>query len=312
MSEQIILVLQDIGVDRIEFKKMVKKANLDYEVIWEEKNINQADDVSGIVTVKHKVDKDLLNRYSNIKFVACSFTGFDQVDLNLCRERNIAVFNVPAYSTNSVAELTISLAISLLRQIPEVMPVARSGDWSALTAGIELFGKTIGIVGTGEIGLRVAELFNAFGCKLIAWSKTKRQEFVDLDGKYLDTLEELCQQADVITVHVPLNEQTKNLINKKHFELMKPLAYLVNTARGPIVNQVDLTQALNEKQIAGAAIDVYDQEPLPKDDLLTKASNSLLTPHIAYKTKEALQRKAQITVDGIRAFVDGKRLNRID
>ncbi|MBE9468595.1 MAG: hydroxyacid dehydrogenase [Bacteroidetes bacterium] len=307
-----LLILQDLGVTKQNFEELSLKINLPFEFINDKcSDILSPEMLEGIITVKEKVDAKLLNNFPNIKFVAVAFTGYDCVDLDLCREKNIAVFNVPAYSTNSVAELAIGLTISLLREIPATNNIIRSGKWN-YRAGTELSGKSIGIVGTGAIGIRVAEIFSVLGCDIYGWSRTEQKEFTNLGGKYIPDLETLCSKVDILSIHVPLTSATKNLINKKHFELMKPTAFLINTARGPIVNQNDLTIALQNKTISGAAIDVYDNEPVAPDDMLLKTTNSILTPHIAYKTNEALKRRIEITFNNIKNFLKGNNENRVD
>lgn len=307
-----VIVLQDLGVSKEYFLELASAAGLPYEFIWDDwQHGKTSENVEGILTIRVKANKQLLDHFPNLKFIAVPFTGYDHVDLDLCRERNIAVFNVPAYSTDSVAELTIGLIISLLREIPRGDTIVRSDGWDLGPTGSELKGKCVGIIGTGAIGLRVAELFKAFGCPLLGWSHTKRDEFQKLGGKYVATLEELCATADIISVHVPLNKDTVGLLDEKQFAVMKPTAYVINTSRGPIINQKVLTKALETKQIAGAAVDVYEVEPVPADDPLLKTTNSVLTPHIAYKTNEALKRRAQVTVENIKGFIEGKEQNKV-
>ena len=187
----------------------------------------------------------------------------------------------------------------------------RDGGWDMGGPGTELAGKKVGVIGTGAIGLRVAELFKACRCELIGWSKTLRDEFKALGGEYRP-LEELFSTADVITVHVPLTGQTRWLIGRSLLERMKPTAILVNAARGPIVDQGALAELLGEGRIGGAAIDVFDPEPLPAEHPLRSAPNTVLMPHQAYRTGEALARRARVAMGNIKVFLDGERENRVE
>jgi D-3-phosphoglycerate dehydrogenase len=208
-----------------------------------------------------------------------------------------------------VAELTIALMICLLRDIPRGDRTVRAGGWKLERWGTEMAGKTVGIVGTGAIGLRVAELCGAFKCKLIGWSRTKRQAFTDLGGQYLPR-SQVFSQADVVSIHLALNKDTQGIVGTEELGVMKPGACLVNTARGRVVDKTALIIALKEGRIR-AALDVFDQEPLPQDDPLLQVDHALLTPHLAFRTNEALHRRAAVTVQNIRAFLDGSDTNRI-
>ena len=219
-------------------------------------------------------------------------------------------FNVPAYSTSSVAELAIGLAISLLREIPKAANIVQAGKWD-LKPGFELSGKKIGILGTGEIGITAAKYFNTFGCEVIGWSRSQREEFKKY-GTYTNDLIELFSSADIISIHLPLNDKTKGIVGEKELSTMKSTSYIINAARGPIIDKNALYTILKEQKIAGAAIDVFDQEPLEKNSPFLQLSNVILTPHIAYKTVEALHRRAQITIDNIVHFIKGKSINKVN
>lgn len=306
-----ILILQDLGIDVKDFESNLIQNKLPHQSVWGIKSAQLIpEEVAVIITIKEKVDETLLRQFPNTQLIAVAFTGYDVVDINYCSQNHISVCNVPSYATDAVAELTIGLAISLLREIPKTNQLIRNGGWN-YKVGQELKGKTIGIVGTGTIGLKVAELFKVFGCKLLGWSRTKNPEFLKLGGIYLDDINKLCKKVDILTIHTPLNESTKHLIDVTQLQLMQPSSFLINTARGPIVNQEALTKALNDQIIAGAAIDVFDVEPVPQDLALLKTTNSIITPHIAYKTQDALQRRAMITVENIKHFINGNPINKI-
>lgn len=307
-----ILIIQDLGIEKIIvenlFSTLIPSAQIIYGL--DDQNMNSKK-VHIIITIKEKIDESLLKQFPNTQLIAVAFTGYDAVDVAFCTQNNISVCNVPSYATDAVAELTIGLAISLLRDIPKTNQLLLNGGWN-YKAGQELKGKTVGIVGTGAIGIRVAELFKAFGCKIVAWSRSKNSNFEKLGGIYVDNLNKLCSSVDILTLHIPFNEATKNLINTEQLNLMKPTAFLINTARGPVVNEKALTKALNDKTIAGAAIDVFDIEPISTNNHLKSTENSILTPHIAYKTEEALLRRASITVDNIKNFLEENTINKVN
>lgn len=310
---QQILVLEDLGIPKTDFESLAKKANLPFDIAWGKEDVKAAENVVGIVTIKaaRKIDKEWLDQYPNIQFVAVAFTGYDRVNIEDCRQKNIAVFNVPTYSTDAVAELTIGLAISLFREIPSANHLVHSGKWDLTKPGGELSGKTIGILGTGTIGTRVASLFKAFNCNIVGWSRTEREEFKTL-GNYISDLIEFFSSADIISVHLPLNEETTGIVGEEELSAMQETAYLINTARGPIVDENALIEALKNDKIAGVGIDVFDQEPLDSNNQLLGLQNAILTPHIAYKTAEALKRRSEVTINNIFDFTQNKNTNRVD
>jgi lactate dehydrogenase-like 2-hydroxyacid dehydrogenase len=305
-----VLILQDLGIPHKDFSELISKYILPYAFINKIQSINDSESIEGIITIKTKVTEELLKELPNIKFIAVAFTGFDCVDLEAAKKRKIAVFNVPTYATDCTAELAVGLAISLVREIPKSDQITKTGGWE-LKPGFEFSGKNIGIIGTGKIGVRAAEIFKAFHCNIIGWSKSENEDFTKLGGEYREKLEDLFSEADIISIHLPLNDSTNGLINMSLLSQMKKTAYLINVARGPVVNTEDLAQILNEERISGAGIDVYDQEPILPDNPLLKSPNTILTPHIAYKTVESLLRRADITFQNIRNFVDGRPSNLI-
>ena len=218
---------------------------------------------------------------------------------------------MPKYSTNSVVELAIGLTIAVLREITYGNEIIRNNKWS-YKPGIELYGKTVGIMGTGEIGIATAKIFKAFGCEVTGWSRSENEAFKMLGGKYITDKQEFFANADIVSVHLPLNNNTKGIIAKKELATMKETAILINTARGPVVNEADLIAALEQKEIAGAGLDVFEREPIDSNNRLLKMDNVVLTPHVAYKTEEALSRRMEITVKNIADFGDGKKDNRVD
>lgn len=310
MSQQKqILLIEELGTPKAQFEKNVKQSKLNYEIIWEESAATK-ERVEVLVMVKRKLDKDYLQQFPNLKMIAVAFTGYDAVDIDYCHQQGIAIYNVPSYSTNSVVELAIGLTIAVLRDIGIGNTLIRNQGW-ALKPGIELHGKTVGILGTGEIGIATAKVFKALGCKLIGWSRSENEAFKALGGEYISDKQALFAAADIVSVHLPLNKHTEGIVGKEELTAMKQTAILINTARGPIVNEADLINALDQKEIAGAGIDVYAQEPINHDNKLLQFNNVVLTPHVAFKTEEALIRRMEITVKNITDFNKGAKDNRV-
>ena len=309
MSNQ-ILIIDDLLTSKDDFEKNVEKLNLDYEIVWDKRECAPVK-VEVIVTVLKKMNKEYLQQFSNLKMIAVAFTGYDSVDMEYCKEHGIAVYNVPKYSTTSVVELTIGLTIAVLREITYGNDIIRNEKWS-FKPGVELSGKTVGIMGTGEIGVEAAKIFKAFGCELIGWSRSESDAFKAIGGRYISDKQTFLATSDVVSIHLPLNKQTTGLITEKELSAMKKTAILVNTARGAVVKEADLTEALEQKKIAGAGLDVFEQEPINKDNKLLKLDNVVLTPHVAYKTKEALNRRMEVAVQNISDFLQSIDTNRVD
>ena len=244
-----------------------------------------------------------------LRLLNVAFTGIDHVGLDACRRHGITVCNAANYSNQTVAELVIGMTISLLRRLPECGAAVRSGGTSAGLCGREIAGRTVGIVGTGRIGTMVARLFQAFGARVIASSRTHREEVEALGVDYLP-LEALMAQSDIVTIHTPNTPATRGLISREMLALMKPTALLINCARGPIVDSAALAEALNEGRLAGAGVDVFNQEqPIPDSEPLLHARNALLTPHIAFASRESMLRRARIVFHNIEAYLASKPEN---
>ena len=311
MSQQKqILIIDDLLTSKQDFENSAKKSNLDYDIIWDEKSATPAK-VEVIVTVLKKLGKEYLQQFTNLKMIAVAFTGYDSVDMEYCQEQGIAVYNVPKYSTNSVVELTIGLTIAVLREITYGNNIIRNDKWS-FKPGIELFGKTVGIMGTGEIGVATAKIFKAFGCEVVGWSRSENEAFMELGGRYIVDKQTFFATADIVSIHLPLNKDTKGIIGKEELSAMKPTAIIINTARGAIINESDLIAVLEQKQIAGAGLDVFEKEPIDSNNSLLQLENVVLTPHVAYRTEEALNRRMNVTVKNIENFVADKKDNRVD
>lgn len=244
---------------------------------------------------------EVLEACPNLRMLSVAFTGLDHVDLAFCEERGIEVTNCSGYSTEAVAEEVFGLALSLYRHLGEGDRRTRAGlDKSGLVFR-ELRGKVLGVVGNGAIAQRVMELGRAFGMRLMCWARTKRP----IDGVTYLSLDELCRQSDVLTLHVPAVPATRHLIGAEQLALMKRDAILINTARGPVVDTDALVEALEGGAIAGAGLDVFDSEP-PLDPSLPilQAPHTVLEPHIGFATQEALDARARLAIQHVQEFVD--------
>ena len=247
---------------------------------------------------------EVVESSDSLKMLAVAFTGIDHVGLDACRKKGVMVCNCAGYSDVCVAEQVIGMTISLLRFFPAGDQAVRTQGTSAGLTGSEIYGKTVGIIGCGKIGFMTAKLFQTFGARVVAYARHER-EGVKAAGISYVSLEELLAESDIISLHTPNNASTRGMIGKEQISLMKPSAVFINCARGPIVDNAALAEALNQDKIAGAAIDVYDMEPpIPEDYPLLHAKNALLTPHVAFLTKEAMARRAEIEFANVKAYFD--------
>jgi len=238
-----------------------------------------------------------------------AFTGYNHIDLDKCKERGIKVSNAAGYSTNSVAEITFGLIISLLRSMGPAEAAVREGSTKAGFTQLDLKGKTLGVLGTGSIGGAVAEIGLAFGCKVIAYNRSEKPALISKGVEY-KPLDEVLKESDIVTLHTPLTDDTKHLINKEKLALMKPSAYLINTAVGPVVDNDALAEALHNGTIAGAGLDRVDMEPpVPADYPILSAPNVVILPHVGYATDEAMVRRAEITFTNIVKWEKGEQDN---
>ncbi len=271
--------------------------------------IARIEDADVVIMANQPLPEEAVAACKKLKLLSVAFTGVDHVDLAACKAKDILVCNAAGYSTNAVAELTFGLAISVIRNIVPCDARCRNCGTKDGLVGFELYGKTFGVVGTGAIGSRVAMLAKAFGCRVIASSCTEKQELKDAGVEYVP-LTTLLQTADFISLHVPLTEATKNLIDAKAVAMMKPGAVLLNTSRGPVVDSAAVAAALNEGRLAGAGIDVFENEPpIAAEHPLCGAKNAVLTPHVAFASREALEKRAEIVFANISCWLDGNPQN---
>lgn len=268
-------------------------------------------DADVVIIANQPLPGGVITACDRLKLLSVAFTGVDHVDLAACKAKNILVCNAAGYSTNAVAELTFGLAISVIRNIVPCDARCRSCGTKDGLVGFELYGKTFGVVGTGAIGSRVAQIAKAFGCRVIASSRTEKQELKDAGVEYV-SLATLLQSADFVSLHVPLTEQTRNLIDAQAVAMMKPGAVLLNTSRGPVIDSEAVAAALNDGRLGGAGIDVFENEPpIATEHPLCGAKNTVLTPHVAFASREALEKRAEIVFANIKCWLEGKPQNII-
>lgn len=244
-----------------------------------------------VIRSRSRVTRDVLAKSGRLRVIGRAGVGVDNVDVPAATERGIIVMNTPEGNTLSTAEHTISMLVSLARNIPQADRTMKDGQWAkSKFTGTELHGKTLGVIGLGKIGREVAVRMKAFGMNLLGYDPFVTPAAAEKLGVQMAEVDDICRRADIITVHTPITPETKGLINTKRIEMMKPTVLLVNCARGGIIDENDLLDALQKKRIAGAALDVFSEEPLPKDHAFRKLDNVVLTPHLAASTTEAQEK----------------------
>lgn len=274
----------------------------------EEEKIKRAQDADILIIANSPLSAKVINAAKHLKMISVAFTGVDHVDMEACKAKNVCVCNAQGYATDATAELAVALMLVSLRSILKCNEEVRKGG-SLKGRHNTLKGKTVGIIGTGAIGQRVAELTKAFGCRLIGYDVVQNPAALALGMEYT-TLEELFAESDIVTLHAPLLESTKCIVNRERLALMKNTAFLINCARGPLVDSEALAQALNTGKIAGAAADVYETEPpIAADHPLMNAQNIVTTPHVGFFTEESLAQRVDIVCGNIEAWLDGHPVN---
>lgn len=312
-----IVIMESLGISKEEldaFKEPFEKEGHSFEVFEKSTDkdvlIKEAKDADAMIIANMPMPDEVIRECKSLKFIDVAFTGVDHVGLDAAKENDIKVSNASGYSNEAVSELVIGMAISIARNLRMVEDRCREGKGKDGLVGFELKGKTVGIVGLGKIGSRTAELFNAFGCRVLATSRTVHPNVPRYVAQV--SLEELLKESDIVVLHCPANESTKGLINKDRLAVMKKSAVLINAARGAVVVTRDLADALNNGDIAAAGIDVFDKEPpLDLSEPLLNAKNCLVTPHVAFATKQSMTLRAEIVFDNLRAFFKGEQKNVI-
>ena len=261
-----------------------------------------------VVLSNMKFGRDIIEKCPELKMICVAFTGVDLVDIEYCKEKNIRVCNCAGYSTVAVADLVFGFVIDLARNVFPCNEVVRKGGTKQGLVGFELEGKKFGVIGAGAIGQRVLKIAQAFGCETYAYNRSPKE----IPGVQFVTMEDLLKTCDIISIHVPQTKETIGLIGEEQFDMMKDTALFINTARGPIVDSEALAKALNEGQIAGAAVDVFEVEPpVAADHVLFGAKNLIATPHVAFASQQALEKRAVIVAENIKSWIDGNMQNVI-
>ncbi|HEY9342315.1 MAG TPA: D-2-hydroxyacid dehydrogenase [Hanamia sp.] len=271
-------------------------------------------DANVVLTNKALLPADIIDNAANLKYIGVMATGYNVVDIVAAHKQNIVVTNIPAYSTQSVAQLTLALILELANHVAIYAKSVRNGDWNQskdfsyqIRAIMELQHKTLGIIGLGKIGQAVAKMALAFGMQVIASHKHPERD--KMEGVRFVNEETCFREGDIVSLHCPLNEQNKHFVNRRLLEIMKPSAFLINTSRGALINEQDLASALNTGRIAGAGLDVLSSEPPSENNPLLHAKNCLITPHIGWSTYEARHRLMLEVVKNLIAFQNGSPVN---
>jgi len=288
-----------------------------YDRTYPAEKIERVKDAEIILTNKVPFSAADFDQLPNLKYIGVLATGYNIIDTEAAKAHGVVVTNIPAYSTNSVAQMVFAHLLNITNSVQHYTDEARAGLWSSNpdfsyqnTQLIELHRKKIGIVGLGNTGRAVARMAIGFGMEVYAF--TSKSHFQLPPEIHKMDLDELFRECDIISLHCPLTPTTKNLVNAERLKTMKPTAILINTSRGPVVNEQDLADALNNGTIYAAGMDVLSVEPAAADNPLLKARNCFITPHIAWATKEARIRLMQITIDNIKAFQAGAPINVVN
>ena len=283
-----------------------------------DKIIERAAGAEIVYTNKTPLNRDVLNQLPALKFIGVLATGYNVIDTEAAKEKGIIVTNIPGYGTDSVAQMVFALLLELCHHVQYHSDSVMQGKWSQSTDFcywnyplIELAGKTMGIIGFGRIGGKVADIASAFGMNIIGNDNFKTDQSHRKNFRW-EEVNQLLEESDVVSIHCPLFPETKGLINKESLKKMKNSAFLLNTSRGPIIVEDDLAEALNNDWIAGAGLDVLSVEPPSKDNPLLYAKNCIITPHIAWATKEARTRLMDIAVNNLLAFINRKPVNVVN
>lgn len=313
MSERVVVVnASKMNYDHaLDFSVLSSDVQV-YDDSTNEELIERIQGARVVVTKELPVGADLLSQFPDtVKLIVEAGTGYNNIDLNAAKERGITVCNIPAYSTERVAHTVIMMILNFASTMQKQIGMLAKGDRSNFTKYLqvshtEVNGKTLGVVGAGHIGMEVIKVAKALGMNILIYTRTPK---ADGDGIRYVSLDELLENSDYITLHCPLNDQTKYMINKETIAKMKPNAVIVNTGRGPLINEADLCEVLAAKRIAGAGLDVQEVEPPAEDSPLYTLDNVIITPHMGWKGLETRQRLVGIIRDNVQAFFKGEPIN---
>lgn len=314
----VILDAYTVNPGDLSWEALEKLANIDiYDRTQPDEVVSRCRGAEIVLTNKVVLDAEVLNMLPRLQYIGVLATGYNVVDLEQATRQNIVVTNIPAYSTESVAQMVFSHILNIVSRADYYANENRNGRWAEspdfcyLDHNLfELYGKKMGIVGLGHTGMATARIAQGFGLKVLAY--TSKEEDLLPNGIRKADLDDIFEECDIISLHCPLTEDTRYLVNKERLSQMKSSAILINTGRGPLVNDDELAEALNEEEIAAYGADVLTVEPAQANNPLLSAKNCYLTPHIAWATKEARQRLINICIDNIRAFIDGEPVNVVN
>lgn len=304
----------DHSLDFSPLKELVELTN--YEASTDDEILARVQGMDVVITKELPVGRQLIEQFPpTVKLICEAGTGYNNIDIAAARERGIGVCNTPGYSTEAVAQLAITFMLNLSASLPQQQHMLETKDFRNFTNYLqvphfELGGKTLGIIGAGSIGQHTLNIALALGMQILVYSRTPK-DFGDARIRFV-SLEELLKQSDFVSLHCPLNEATKHIINKERLQLMKRSAYLINTSRGALVHEADLIEALQNKVIAGAGLDVQDPEPPALDNPLFSLPNVIMTPHIGWRRYETRQRLINVVAENIRALQNGTRHNVVN
>ncbi|MFT9496082.1 NAD(P)-dependent oxidoreductase [Anaerosolibacter sp.] len=278
--------------------------------------LERVNDQNIIITKELPMGRDIISQLpSSIQLICEAGTGYNNIDITAAKERNIAVCNIPGYSTEAVAQLAITFILTLSSSFVLQQRMIQQNNYDNFTKHLqvphfEVQNKTLGIIGAGTIGQQVMKVACALGMNILVFNRSPKQ----WDDSNIQSvpLEELLRRSDFVTIHCPLTPDTKHLIDKEKLKLMKPTAFIINTSRGPVINELDLIEALKNKTIAGAGLDVQDPEPPALDNPLFTMNNVILTPHIGWKCFESRQRLIELLACNIQSFMQGSPINIVN
>lgn len=288
-----------------------------YDYTDESQIYDRISDTDIVLTNKVSISREVIEKANNLKFICLLSTGYNIIDIEAANENNIVVSNIPDYSSMAVAQFTFSLILQFYSKISIYDKIVKSGEWG--TSGkfciyngdtYELFNKTIGIIGFGSIAQKVSEIAKSFGMNILVYSRTVKKEYESNILSFVDK-EYLFKNSDIISIHCPLNKNTYNMVNKDLIKFMKYNSIIINTSRGSIINEVDLSTALNKGKIMGAGMDVVSVEPIEDTNPLLTAKNCIITPHMAWSPIESRSRMLKICEENIICFIKGNPINRI-
>ncbi|MGI6702176.1 MAG: D-2-hydroxyacid dehydrogenase [Christensenellales bacterium] len=279
--------------------------------------VSRIGDAGAVLTNKTPITRETMLKCPDMKYIGVLATGYNVVDVEAAAELGVTVTNIPTYGTDAVAQYAIAMMLELCHHIGEHNRSVKLGEWQKSRdfcywnyPTIELSGKTLGIIGFGRIGQKTARIATALGLNVLAYDKHPNENYL-FDGVKYATLDELLNKSDFISLNCPLTQENKGIINKDNIAKMKDGVYIINTARGPLINEKDLYDALNSGKVGGAAVDVLNEEPPKEGNLLIEAVNCIVTPHIAWAAKESRTRLMDIAVNNLKAYMEGKPVNTV-